>query len=246
MRKIYTTFLVAMMAAFARAQENRTLAYCQRRPLRTEANAAKKADCFLTTGFSFPARLETAVFSYNIETPAVAILDRNISFLDKVVLPAGARIIGTVAVQKSHDRINLAFATIVFPNGDELKFSGIALSLDGSAGLKGKVENQRLCGEPLCLSSVPSYSSVDDDRIIPVSPHNLPPLHIVKDAASRPVAPSIDDFSSRFRRAIPEVSLGDPPAWAPTRSPHIAAVQIAAKLCAYAPNWHGHRCPRWS
>ncbi len=102
-----------------------------------------KANYFLPTGFSFPARLDNAVYSYNVETPAVAVLERNISFLGRVVIPAGTRVIGAVAVQKSHDRVLVNFHTLVFPEGDEIKLSAMALSLDGSAGMKGKVENHK-------------------------------------------------------------------------------------------------------
>ncbi|MDE2491545.1 MAG: TrbI/VirB10 family protein [Elusimicrobia bacterium] len=98
---------------------------------------------FLPTGFTFPARLENAVYSYNVQTPAIALVERDVVFLNKVVIPAGTRIIGTVQVLKSHDRVLIDFHTIVFATGDEVKFQGMALSLDGSAGLKGKVETHK-------------------------------------------------------------------------------------------------------
>lgn len=98
---------------------------------------------FMPTGFTFPARLENAVYSYNVETPAIAVVERNVEYLKKVVIPAGTRVIGTVAVLQSHDRILVSFHTMVFPEGDELRFGGMALSLDGSAGIKGKVETHK-------------------------------------------------------------------------------------------------------
>lgn len=102
-----------------------------------------KTKYFLTTGFSFPARLENAIYSYNVETPAIAIVERNITYQRKVVIPAETRVIGTVTIQKAHDRVLIQFHTLVFPEGDEIKLPGIALSLDGSAGLKGKVETHK-------------------------------------------------------------------------------------------------------
>ena len=99
---------------------------------------------FLPTGFTFPARLVNAVYSYNVQSPAIAIVERNVEYLKKVVIPAGTQVIGTVAVQQDHDRILVYFHTMVFPDtGDELKFAGMALSLDGSAGIKGKVETHK-------------------------------------------------------------------------------------------------------
>jgi type IV secretory pathway VirB10-like protein len=99
-----------------------------------------KANYFLPTGFTFPVRLENAVYSYNVETPAIAVVERDVVYLRRVVIPVGTRAIGTVAVLKSHDRVLINFHTLVFETGDEVKLTGIALALDGSAGLKGKVE----------------------------------------------------------------------------------------------------------
>ena len=102
-----------------------------------------KANYFLPTGFTFPVRLENAVYSYNVETPAIAVVERDVVYLRRVVIPAGTRAIGTVAVLKSHDRVLVNFHTLVFESGDEVKLAGMALSLDGSAGLKGKVETHK-------------------------------------------------------------------------------------------------------
>ncbi len=102
-----------------------------------------KTRYFLPTGFAFPARLENAVYSYNVVSPAIAVVDRDVVFLGRVVVPAGTRVIGTVEVLKSHDRILIDFHTLVFASGDEVSFAGMALSLDGSAGLKGKVETHK-------------------------------------------------------------------------------------------------------
>lgn len=98
---------------------------------------------FLPTGFSFPARLENAIYSYNVETPAIAVIERPIEYLKRIVIPAGTKVIGTVAVQQSHDRVLISFHTLVFPEGDEVRLIGMALSLDGSAGIKGKVETHK-------------------------------------------------------------------------------------------------------
>ncbi|MDO8757298.1 MAG: TrbI/VirB10 family protein [Elusimicrobiota bacterium] len=102
-----------------------------------------KANYFLPTGFTFPVRLENAVYSYNVETPAIATVERDVVYLRRVVIPAGTRAIGTVAVLKSNDRVLINFHTLVFETGDEVKLSGMALALDGSAGLKGKVETHK-------------------------------------------------------------------------------------------------------
>lgn len=103
----------------------------------------RKLRYFLPTGFTFPARLENAIYSYNSETPAIVLVERHIEYLERIVIPAGTRLIGAVSVVKSHDRVLIRFQTMVFPEGDEIALTAIALSLDGSAGIKGKVEKHK-------------------------------------------------------------------------------------------------------
>ncbi|MDE2237705.1 MAG: hypothetical protein KGK30_07435, partial [Elusimicrobia bacterium] len=82
--------------------------------------------------------------SYNVESPVIAVVDRNVEYLKRVVLPAGTRIIGTASVQQDHDRVLVTFRAMVLPDtGDEIKFVGQALMLDGSLGIKGKVETHK-------------------------------------------------------------------------------------------------------
>lgn len=122
-------------------------ALAKQKPPEEFAGVTKKAELkthyFLPTGFTFPARLENAIFSYNVETPAIAVVERNVEYLNRFVIPAGTKVIGTVAVQQSHDRVLINFQTMVFPSGDEVHFPALALSLDESAGIKGKVETHK-------------------------------------------------------------------------------------------------------
>jgi type IV secretory pathway VirB10-like protein len=99
----------------------------------------QKTNYFLPTGFVVPARLTHRVVSYNVESPCIAVVERDIVYLSSVVIPAGTQFIGAAAVEKSHDRILVSFNDIVFPTGDEVHFAGMALSLDGSAGIAGEV-----------------------------------------------------------------------------------------------------------
>lgn len=105
--------------------------------------AEQKTRYFLPTGFIMPVRLENQIVSYNVASPCIAVVERDVVYLSSVVIPAGTRLIGAVSVEQSHDRILATFNVIVFPTGDEVRFSGMALSLDGSAGIKGKVETHK-------------------------------------------------------------------------------------------------------
>jgi type IV secretory pathway VirB10-like protein len=98
---------------------------------------------FLHTGFTFDAVLRTAIFSYNTATPVIAVTEFDVSFLGKTMLPKGTKLIGTSAIEKTDNRVNVVFHTMVFPDGQELKFNGLALWPDGSAGIIGKVDKKK-------------------------------------------------------------------------------------------------------
>ena len=143
---------VMLIAAGAAAQEPAADYLLRQKGWKTDAPAEwagvtqktpSKTNYFLPTGFTFPVRLETEVFSFNVETPAIAVVEKDIVYLKRVVIPADTRVIGTVGIIKSHDRVLITFHTLVFKTGDEVKFSGMALSLDGSAGVKGKVSTMK-------------------------------------------------------------------------------------------------------
>jgi len=97
---------------------------------------------FMHTGFVFDAVLKTAIFSFNIETPVIALVEYDVVFNDKVVLPGGTKLIGATSIIKSIDRVNVLFNTVVLPSGEEFPIMGLALHTDGSAGIPGKVKKQ--------------------------------------------------------------------------------------------------------
>lgn len=101
------------------------------------------AEKFIHTGFMFDAVLETAIFSYNLKTPVVGFVDEDIFFLGQIIIPKKSRLIGEVQVVHTLDRVNIAFQTCVFPNGQEISVDFMALALDGSAGIQGKVEKHK-------------------------------------------------------------------------------------------------------
>ena len=96
---------------------------------------------FLPPGFTFPALLPDAIFSYNTIAPVMAVLEDDVKFRGRVVLPKNTRLVGSANTLHTLDRVNLSWRLAVVPDGCEIEFSGIALSADdGSGGVKGKVE----------------------------------------------------------------------------------------------------------
>mgnify|MGYP001597934411 CR=1 FL=1 len=75
---------------------------------------------FLHTGFAFDAVITNAIFSLNIETPIIALIEYDIVFNDKIVLPKGTKIIGASSIIKSDNRVNVIFKTAIFSDGSEI------------------------------------------------------------------------------------------------------------------------------
>ena len=123
---------------------------------------------FMPTGFTFDAVLRTAIFSFNTNTPVIAEAEFDITYLGKVMIPKGTRLIGTSAIEKTDDRVNVSFHTAVFPNGEEIKFSGLALWTDGSAGIRGKKDSKKATiPVKVLLSAAATGASVAGNSSVP-------------------------------------------------------------------------------
>ncbi len=94
----------------------------------------------LPAGTKIPALLTTRIFSFNVTAPVTARVAKDFLWQEEVRIPEGSEFLGEADVVKSIDRINVRFERLIFPDGKELRVRGMALSEDGSAGLRGKVE----------------------------------------------------------------------------------------------------------
>jgi len=100
---------------------------------------------FLPTGHEIKATIQNAIFSFNLQTPVIATVDEPIASPKDglIILPKKTRLIGTADILKSDDRVNVRFYIAVLPNGREFGINGIALSPNGSAGIKGIVKEYK-------------------------------------------------------------------------------------------------------
>ncbi|MGH9644571.1 MAG: TrbI/VirB10 family protein [Terriglobales bacterium] len=99
----------------------------------------------LPSGTEIVAHTTNAISS-GLESPVIAVVDRNIQLGNQVVIPQGSRVIGYTAGAVK-DRVNVRFTSLVLPNSRrEITISGLALMRDGSAGLVGKVQGS---GHPI-------------------------------------------------------------------------------------------------
>lgn len=96
----------------------------------------------LPSGTKIPAFTSGTIFSFNVEAPVSVVVSKDILKGDEVVIPKNSKFLGTANVLKSLNRINVSFNRLIFPDGRELVVRALALSEDGSSGIKGKVDKQ--------------------------------------------------------------------------------------------------------
>jgi len=109
---------------------------------KTQAGTKQYSEIGIPLGTKIKAFLSNAIFSFNIASPVVAITDEDVSKDGKVIIPRGTQFIGEAGIVKSRDRVNIQFASMVMPDGRETRIRAMALSQDGSGGIKGKVDKQ--------------------------------------------------------------------------------------------------------
>jgi len=112
------------------------------RESQTRTERSEKVKLGLASGTKIPALLGDRVFSFNVDAPVVAVLSKDFTAGEKPVIPKGSKFLGEANVLKSLDRINVRFHLLVLPDGREIRVNALALSEDGAAGIKGKVEKQ--------------------------------------------------------------------------------------------------------
>lgn len=105
-----------------------------------KAGTSEKSRLGLASGTKIPAVIEDRLFSFNVEAPVVALVPMDFPAGERVVIPRGSKFLGEANVLKSLDRINVRFHLLVFPDGREVRVNALALSEDGAAGIRGRVE----------------------------------------------------------------------------------------------------------
>ena len=85
------------------------------------------------------ALMRTKIFSFNTENHVEAEVIKDVQYLGKMRVPKGSKFFGTVSILHSEDRVNIRFHRLLLPWGEERHVSAVAHSLDGSGGLRGKV-----------------------------------------------------------------------------------------------------------
>jgi len=101
----------------------------------------------LPTGTTLPSKLLNTVISSDQNSPVIALILDDAYFGNALIIPAQTKAIGQAALDSASKRLQVRFHTLVFPDGNQASFSGLALMADGSSGIpgnyhSGNTENQ--------------------------------------------------------------------------------------------------------
>lgn len=91
----------------------------------------------LPMGSTVPVRLLNTLLSTDAKQPVMAEVLEDASWRNSVLIPMGAKAIGTASFDDTAKRLQIRFNTFVYPEGDQHPVSALALLSDGSSGLPG-------------------------------------------------------------------------------------------------------------
>lgn len=92
----------------------------------------------LPIGTLVRVRLIGNVESADQKSPVIAVVtESSMSPGGSEVIPRGAKIIGQGQIDAERERLQVSFSTLVFPEGEQYSFSGVAAMPDGSSGVAG-------------------------------------------------------------------------------------------------------------
>ena len=92
----------------------------------------------LPIGTLIRVRLIGNVESADQQSPVIAVVtDNSLSPGGSEVIPQGAKVFGQGQIDVARERLQVSFSTLVFPEGEQYSFSGLAAMPDGSSGLTG-------------------------------------------------------------------------------------------------------------
>ena len=74
--------------------------------------------------------------------PVIGLVTGDVEHESGTAIPSGSKLYGEVTFDESTDRGSVNFRSIRLPDGRERQISGVAVSLDGQAGVEGKIHSE--------------------------------------------------------------------------------------------------------
>lgn len=91
----------------------------------------------LPMGSTITARLLNSLLSSDSAQPVIAEVSQDGVWKNSVLIPLGAKAIGTASFDSVANRLQVRFHTFVYPEGDQHPVSAVALLENGSSGIPG-------------------------------------------------------------------------------------------------------------
>ncbi|MGE3974765.1 MAG: TrbI/VirB10 family protein [Bdellovibrionales bacterium] len=76
--------------------------------------------------------------------PVIGVVTKEVDHDDSMAIPEGAKLYGEASFDGSIERAQIAWRSIVYPDGRQRQISALGISDDGQVGVKGKVHSEAL------------------------------------------------------------------------------------------------------
>lgn len=93
----------------------------------------------LVAGTALIASLQNSIDT-DFESPVAAVVEAELRRDGRLLVPFGSRLLGKT-VGAANNRVDVEFETLVYPDQKARKIKAVALELDGSRGIAGKLKN---------------------------------------------------------------------------------------------------------
>lgn len=98
----------------------------------------------LASGTTIAVRLLNRIVTSDSRNPVIAVVTTEASSPSGFSLAVGTKVLGNAQGEPGSERVQVNFHTLVFENGGEQAFNGVATMPDGSSGITGEYHSQML------------------------------------------------------------------------------------------------------
>lgn len=139
----------AAQSAFGtRVDNSRTIAASNSSPERNTTMIVSRpginAATQLAAGTKFSFRFSEKFTVGGQAIPVIGVLTSAVSNETTVAIPEGSKIFGEASLDHTSKRARVQFKQITMPNGQIREFQGLAIGIDGQAGVSGEYHSRRL------------------------------------------------------------------------------------------------------
>ncbi|MDZ4084365.1 MAG: TrbI/VirB10 family protein, partial [Bdellovibrionales bacterium] len=163
------------------------------------------------SGTTIAVRLLNRIVTSDSRNPVIAVVTTEATSPSGFSLAVGTKILGNAQAESGFERVQVSFHTLIFENGSEQAFNGIATMPDGSSGIAGEYHSQVLKkeGGRFLSKFIGGFADGFKDRekgnLVPFEPGNL------KNAALGGISESASEqaktYETEMKNVTPYVSV---------------------------------------